>query len=331
MSSVIRIDRRRFGQGTAAMLLLAASGEALAVDDLTEISDLKPGDFTWHPERQPDGPVAIIVSLPEQLVHVYRNGIRIAVSTCSSGKPGHQTPTGVFVVLQKDRHHRSSTYNQAPMPNMNRLTWSGIALHAGNLPGYPASHGCVRLPLDFSDKLFSITHLGTPVIISGAHSDPWTLTHPGMVLGAYAEGEFTNVEASLDGKKKPSDWTEAEASPITSVIVSSADKQLMLIENSDVVTTGTLTIRGDGDIGNMVFILNGSNDDAQGLHWTAISHAADDDSAQDPDAKVLQRLSADPAFVQAMSAKMHPGMIMVLTDAPLRPDARTGRDFVIMS
>jgi hypothetical protein len=189
----------------------------------------------------------------------------------------------------------------------------------------------VRLPLDFSDKLFSVTHLGTPVIISGAHSDPWTLTHPGMVLGAYAEGEFTNIEASLDGKKQPSDWTEAEASPITSVIVSSADKQLVLIENSDVVATGTLTIKGDDDIGNMVFVLNGSSDDAMGLHWTAISHAAGDEGSTEPDAQVLQRLSADPSFVKAMSAKMHPGMIMVLTDAPLHPDTRTGHDFVIMS
>jgi len=105
-------------------------------------------------------------------VHVYRNGIRIAVSTCSTGKPGHETPTGVFVVLQKDADHRSSTYGGAPMPNTNRLTWDGIALHAGNLPGYPASHGCVRLPLDFSARLFEVTHLGTPVIITDSHHDP---------------------------------------------------------------------------------------------------------------------------------------------------------------
>ncbi len=74
----------------------------------------------------------------------YRNGVRIAVSTCSTGKKGHETPTGVFTILEKDKDHHSSTYNNAPMPNMNRLTWSGVALHAGNLPGYPASHGCVR-------------------------------------------------------------------------------------------------------------------------------------------------------------------------------------------
>jgi lipoprotein-anchoring transpeptidase ErfK/SrfK len=109
--------------------------------------------------------VAVIVSLSEQRVHVYRNGIRIAVSTCSTGKPGHETPVGVFTVLQKDRHHHSNLYNNAPMPNMQRLTWGGIALHAGHLPGYPASHGCVRLPMEFSRLLFNTTSMGGRVHI----------------------------------------------------------------------------------------------------------------------------------------------------------------------
>ncbi len=160
------------------------------------VDALKPGEFTWHPELSPDGPVAIIVSLPEQRVHVYRNGVEIAVSTCSTGKPGHETPTGVFTILEKDRNHHSSTYNDAPMPNMNRLTWSGIALHAGQLPGYPASHGCVRLPLEFSKLLFTVTHLGTPVIIANAHSEPADIVHPGQVLTADAETEFASVADS---------------------------------------------------------------------------------------------------------------------------------------
>jgi hypothetical protein len=157
------------------------------------VDNMKPGDFTWNPEASPSGPVAIIVSIPEQRVYVYRNGIEIAVSTCSTGKPGHETPTGVFTILQKDKNHHSSTYNNAPMPNMNRLTWGGIALHAGNLPGYPASHGCVRLPMDFSAKLFGITHIGTPVIIANAKSAPADVVHPGQVLSADAVAEFAHV------------------------------------------------------------------------------------------------------------------------------------------
>lgn len=157
------------------------------------VDNLKPGEFTWNPEVSPTGPVAIIVSIPEQRVYVYRNGIEIAVSTCSTGKPGHETPTGVFTILQKDKNHHSSTYNNAPMPNMERLTWQGVALHAGNLPGYPASHGCVRLPMDFSAKLFGITHLGTAVIVANASSAPADVVHPGQVLSADAKAEFAHV------------------------------------------------------------------------------------------------------------------------------------------
>ena len=227
--SGFRLSRREVLGGIAGTVVFAAGLEAVAKQVVKEIHELQPGEYTWHPERQPDGPVAVVVSIPEQRVHVYRNGVRIAASTCSTGKPGHSTPTGVFVVLQKDKHHHSSTYNNAPMPNMNRLTWSGIALHAGKLPGYPASHGCVRLPLEFSAKLFGVTHLGTPVIISGAHSDPWELIHPGMVLGAYAENEFETVVSGLEDKKHPSDWQESETYPVVSVIASSTDRKIEMI------------------------------------------------------------------------------------------------------
>ncbi len=306
---------------------LAASGLAFGAQVIKEVSELKPGEFTWHPERSPKGPVAVVVSLPQQLVHVYRNGVRIAVSTCSSGKSGHSTPTGVFVVLQKDRNHHSSTYNNAPMPNMNRLTWSGIALHAGKLPGYPASHGCVRLPLDFSAKLFEITHLGTPVIIAGSHSDPWQLTHPGLVLSGYAEDEFEHVVAGLEGKKHPSDWSEAEASPVTSIIASSASKQAELIENDVVVATSPLTVSGQQKFGSHVFVLNGHDAGSKGMHWSAITHGEAGGKADDP--AILHMIRADAGFVAAIRKHMHPGLIMILTDTPLHPDARSGRDFVI--
>jgi hypothetical protein len=313
--------------GLAAGVSLIAA-DVVGQEVLKEIGDLKPGEFTWHPDRQPTGPVAVVVSLPEQLVHVYRNGIRIAVSTCSTGRPGHETPTGVFVVLQKDKNHHSSTYDDAPMPNMNRLTWSGIALHAGNLPGYPASHGCVRLPLDFSAKLFEVTHLGTPVIIAGSHSDPWELTHPGMVLAGYAESEFDQVEAGLAGKKQPADWVAAEADPVVSVIASSADRKIEMVVDADVVASGALTIKGGDPLGSHVFVLQGADAGIQGMKWVAVTHSND---AAQPDVNALSRLTADTAFIEQMKQRMHPGMVMILTDAPLSPDARSGKDFVIMS
>ena len=99
---------------------------------------LKPGEFLWHPEIAPEGPIVLVVSLDEQRAYVYRNGLAIGVSTISSGKAGKETPTGVFTILQKNKDHRSKLYNSAPMPYMQRLTWDGIALHGGALHGYTA-------------------------------------------------------------------------------------------------------------------------------------------------------------------------------------------------
>ena len=126
---------------------------------------LKPGQYWWHPEISPQGPLMILISVPEQMMHVYRNGILIGRSTVSTGSKGHDTPGGVFSILEKKSTHRSKKYDNAPMPYMQRLTWTGIAMHSGQLPGYAASHGCVRLPYDFSQLLFSTTSSGGTVII----------------------------------------------------------------------------------------------------------------------------------------------------------------------
>lgn len=327
------MKRRNVVSGGMALLGIIAATRALAqTAEEQEISALKPGQFTWHPERSPAGPLTVIVSIPQQLVHVYRNGIRMAVSTCSTGRPGHATPTGVFVVLQKDRNHHSSTYNNAPMPNMNRLTWSGIALHAGDLPGYPASHGCVRLPMAFSADLFGVTHLGTPVIIAGAASDPWELTHPGLVLGGYADTEFEKIEATLSGKKAPQDWTDAEAQPIVSLLASGADKKAMLLRNDEIIAETDLTVSGTDPIGEHVLMLQGPDGDAKGMHWAVVTHMADDGPLAPPPDELIKRLTvADQSFTQTLSENMHPGMIAVLTDLPLTPDSRSSRDFVIMN
>jgi hypothetical protein len=311
----------------AAAGVLAAwqlgAGRVLA-DMVEDISQLKPGQFTWHPERAPDGPVAIIVSIPDQRVFVYRNGIRIAVSTCSTGKPGHDTPTGVFTILQKDRNHHSSTYDNAPMPNMNRLTWSGVALHAGKLPGYPASHGCVRLPLEFSKLLFTVTHVGTAVIIADAHSAPVDVDHPGLVLSRDAEGEIDEAEARLKGAAAPHpDNADAKA---TSVIVSSADRTITILENGDTVISGKATILPDDQpLGQHVFVLNGVA--GGGMSWHTIAYGGN----QAADASVINRIRAEPDVIEAMKQRMHIGLMLVTTDLPSTPDTKTGQDFVILN
>jgi hypothetical protein len=112
--------------------------------------------------------IRVVVSLPEQKAWVFRGRILLATSPVSTGRPGHETPVGRFPILQKQVHHRSNRYSNAPMPYMQRLTGYGIALHGGALPGYPASHGCIRLPHAFARRLYGMTGPGTRVTVTRA-------------------------------------------------------------------------------------------------------------------------------------------------------------------
>ena len=114
----------------------------------------------------------VVLDLSRQLAFAYDGGELIAVSTISSGDADHLSPVGVFPIMEKKRHHRSNRYNDAPMPYMQRLNEWGVALHAGHLPGYPASHGCIRLPSAFAAKLFAATEVGTEVLIAEPDGPP---------------------------------------------------------------------------------------------------------------------------------------------------------------
>ncbi|MDS9469986.1 L,D-transpeptidase [Paracoccus sp. MBLB3053] len=326
----ISINRRKMLAGMATGLgagLGIVAGAAVG-QVVIDADNLKPGEFTWHPENAPQGGVAVIVSLPEQRVHVYRNGIRIGVSTCSTGKKGHETPTGVFTILQKDRDHRSSTYNDAPMPNMNRLTWDGIALHAGNLPGYPASHGCVRLPMAFSKKLYGVTHVGTPVIIAGSHSDSWHLTHPGRLLSDGSESMLEKVISGLTGKQRPSDWREAEAHPVATVLASTADRRVRLFRNGRETASSDFSLVGEGPLGEHVLMLETTGN---GVGWVGVTHHPDPTRPAAPEVSVLERLRIPDAFRAQLHSSLHPGLTLVLSDLPNRPAPDSGGDFVILT
>lgn len=137
------------------------TGQMLANDGL------RPGQARWLPAAETAaGAVSIVVSLPLQRAYVFRGGALVGVSTVSSGQPGYDTPVGRFPILEKDADHRSSLYDDAPMPFMQRLTWDGVALHAGQVMAEPASHGCIRLPRAFARRLYGMTGLGTVVVVT---------------------------------------------------------------------------------------------------------------------------------------------------------------------
>ena len=155
---------------------VAASAAAIPVTHqklsvIERAARLSPGEFVWEPKAASTGPMFLVIDLTRQRVLLYRGGVPIAASTISSGSEGRETPTGVFTILQKEVVHRSRTYDDAPMPYMQRLTAKGVAMHGGNLPGYAASHGCIRLPKAFAKLLFGVTELGTPVMITDAEQE----------------------------------------------------------------------------------------------------------------------------------------------------------------
>lgn len=153
----------------------AGASDALA----PEVTALAPNRFLWNDSGSSE-PVSIVISIPDQKAYIYRGAMLIGASTVSTGKDGKETPVGVFPILQKSEKHKSNLYNSAPMPFMQRLTWDGVAIHAGMNPGFPASHGCIRVPTEFAKKLFAITSRGTPVLVTDASAaEGWTLpTNP---------------------------------------------------------------------------------------------------------------------------------------------------------
>jgi len=143
---------------------------ARALDQMAEIfgeTELKPGQYLWVDDISPVGDTRVIIDLLMQMAFVYRDDLLIGAASISTGKDGTPTPLGFWSILEKQRFYRSRKYDNAPMPFMQRIDEYGIALHGGDNPGYPASHGCIRLPTKFAERLFTLTDIGSEVVIEG--------------------------------------------------------------------------------------------------------------------------------------------------------------------
>jgi hypothetical protein len=131
--------------------------------------------------RKPQGPLIIAISIDRQILKIYDANGFFAETPISTGMRGHSTPMGVFSVIQKHKYHRSNIYSDAPMPYMQRITWSGVAMHAGVLPGYPASHGCIRMPMNFAVKMWGWTRMGARVVVTPGELAPESFSHPLLI------------------------------------------------------------------------------------------------------------------------------------------------------
>ena len=161
---------------------------------------------------KPQGPLIIAVSIEQQKLRIYDANGLFAESPVSTGMKGHSTPMGVFSVIQKNKMHRSNIYSGAPMPYMQRITWSGVALHAGVLPGYPASHGCIRMPMAFAVKMWNWTRMGARVIITPGQITPAQFAHPLLVAQKVVAQPLIANDPATDAPAVKSD-KGADAAP----------------------------------------------------------------------------------------------------------------------
>ena len=300
----------------ATALLTCAAGTAWAEPVelngrpfIEVVGQLKPGQYVWAPERAPSGPALVVVNLATQRLAMFRGGVPIAASTISSGKPGHETPTGVFTILQKNEKHFSRTYNNAAMPNMQRLTWKGVALHAGNLPGYPASHGCVRLPLQFSKLLFGETSLGMTVVITSLPNVPRGSGPPGIADHAAANAPSL---ATASYEWHPERGPDLNGDAIVSVVVSTADRRAIVMKGGVEIGSAPVTVRGD-DRGAEAFVLESW--DSQGPHWVNLRFS---EAGEGASTVAKKQFDAPAGFRDSVLRALRPGSVVVVTPASLR-------------
>ncbi|MET0503842.1 MAG: L,D-transpeptidase [Luteibacter sp.] len=301
-------------------------------------SQLKPGEWIWGGRGASPGPMAVIVSLTEQRAYAYRNGILIGVSTVSTGKKGYETPTGVFTILQKDKDHHSKKYDNAPMPYQQRLTWDGVALHAGGLPGYPESHGCVHLPTEFARQLFDATNMGMTVVVAKEGTAPVTVVHPSAVIPIDPRnGSELDLPPLADGE--PYRWTP-DASPTgpISMVLSVPDGRVIVFRNGIEIGRSRVEVN-DPLTGTHAFIVaQGYMPDApkrSGLHmpnWITIGIPGHGDEAgKVVDEALVDRVAVPREFMEKLLPLLTPGSVLLATDESVQPSTTGGKVQVIDS
>ena len=306
------------------------------------------------------GPFQVIVEIASQQIAIYGQNGFIARAPISTGMPGHPTPLGVFTVLSKAKWHQSNIYSGAPMPYMQRITWSGIAMHAGPRPGYPASHGCIRLPEEFAIWLFHTTKVGARVIVTRDPAAPVEIAHAKLfvpeqpVARAGPVSEPTKLAAAATAEA--SDATPPTAKPVRpqpiSVFVSRKQGRVFVRQGGKPLFDMPATIaEAERPLGTHVFTAMGLQDDGKAMRWTVVSipsgyrhvrHAAKRNSrklaesepaapAASSAAEALDRMTLPPEAVERISALLVPGSSLIASDNALSDETDADTDFIVLT
>ncbi len=237
---------------------------------------------------KPQGPLVISISIDQQKVRIYDSNGLFAEGPVSTGMKGHPTPMGVFSIIQKHKMHHSNIYSGAPMPFMQRITWSGVAMHAGVLPGYPASHGCIRMPMTFATRMWNWTKMGARVLVTPGEVTPAPFSHPLLVTQKVVPiaDEAPQVDAPLGVKSDKG----ADATHEVGKSTDTADAKLELRSTVGHARTHTADARGAIPANAAVTMFDASPAAASGevvLVKAAEAAASDDKPAEAKPVEIL--------------------------------------------
>jgi len=323
-----------------------------------------------QPQQTPKGPLQIIISIADQRVSLYDNGTLVARSSVSTGVRRHPTPLGVFSVLEKERWHRSNIYSGAPMPYMQRITWSGIALHAGELPGYPASHGCIRLTNDFAIRLWHLTKRGARVIIARQDVVPVEITNPHLFVSkpktafgspespaiAVADNSNKTATATADSQaagSAPSAVAPQKVVPI-SVFVSRKLSRLFVRRGFTPLFDVPVEIQNlEEPLGTHVFTVMESENEGSAVRWSVVSIPEQSTSANSAKQRkapkqqivesvpsvpsshdanaALDRLAVPPDAVEQISELLTPGSSLIISDYGISSETGPDTNFIVLT
>jgi len=324
----------------------------------TEVA--KVSKATTETAEKPKGPYQIIISLDRQHLTLYAGSKAIAQSRVSTGQPGHRTPTGVFSVIEKDRWHHSNLYGNAPMYFMQRITWSGVAMHQGIVPNSPASHGCIRLPDSFARQLWGITGIGARVIVAHGEPAPVEISHPLLFVPKREPAPVADIQALEAARaawtlaelasKTPllgasiTDWPSTdvpmEAFPAiaarphkegpVSVFISRKEGKLFVRKGFEPLFDTPIAIENPGQpLGTYVFTAIAANPDDGSMRWTVVT-AAPSGARSGPEA-ALDRITIPPATRDQISELMSPGASLIVSDQGLSRETGMGTDFIVLT
>ncbi|WP_018317501.1 L,D-transpeptidase family protein [Bradyrhizobium sp. WSM2793] len=269
---------------------------------------------------KPQGPLVIVVSIDRQKVTVYDTNGVFAESPVSTGMKGHSTPMGVFSVIQKHKFHHSNIYSGAPMPYMQRITWSGVAMHAGVLPGYPASHGCIRMPMAFAVKMWNWTRMGARVIVAPGEMTPHSFSHPLLASVRVPPQPAASLEPQTnvgDKADKGATLTKAETKTASADSVLELRTSVGHVVMSD-VTTGNASAREEAAVPADETKTAEASDAAKPQSEEAAKPASDDKPAADK----VEAIKTEPVKTEAADSAKTPDAPATAAALAASPDAK---------